>query len=123
MDELKSYLVRFCRRMRLRNGWELAQRSLWIAALLALLIQLAGRFLPIERLWLWTLAPFLAWFLVVVGIAIFQPWPLLRIARHVDVELNLFERLSTCLVLQETRQAFPPELVLGATAGRAARRP
>ena len=42
-DELTPLLVRLGRRLRLRDGWLLAQRSLWVACAAALLVQLAGR--------------------------------------------------------------------------------
>jgi septal ring factor EnvC (AmiA/AmiB activator) len=99
-SELTLHLKRFRHRLRLRHGWQLAQRTLWIAALAALLVQLVGRLFPIPQLWLWSLLPLPIWLLVIVVYAAFRPWPLMRIARHVDGELGLRERLSTALALQ-----------------------
>jgi hypothetical protein len=77
MDELGSelgpYLARFGGRLRLRDGWLLATRTLWIACLAGVLIQIAGRVQPLERLWLWTLAPLMAWAVIVLGIALINP--------------------------------------------------
>ena len=100
MDQLQSHLSRFRRRLRLRDGWLLAQRSLWIVCLAALLIQLLGRVWPVERLWLWTLAPLAGWLLAVLGFSLLRPLPQLRVARRVDAELDLKERLSTALAFQ-----------------------
>ena len=107
--ELGPYLVRFGRRLRLRDGWLLAQRSLWVACLAAALVQLAGRAWPLERLWLWTLAPLAAWSLIVAGISLLRPLPLMRVARRVDAELALKERLTTALILQGWETGRPED--------------
>ncbi len=95
--ELAGYLRRLGRWMKARDAGVLAQRSLWLAALGALLVQLAGRVWPIEMLTLWSLLPFLGWLLVVLGWAVFAPASPTRIARRTDLELSLKERLSTAL--------------------------
>ena len=104
MDELAGdlaqYLARFRRRLRLRDGWLLAQRTLWMACLVGALIQLAGRLWPVERLWLWTLVPLVVWALVVMGASLFNPLSPARVARRVDAELALKERLATALILE-----------------------
>jgi hypothetical protein len=99
--ELKPYLASFGRRLRLRDGWLLAQRSLWAACLAGVLIQLTGRVWPMERLWLWTLAPLALWLLAMMGISLLQPLPPMRVARRVDAELGLKERLATALTLED----------------------
>lgn len=109
MDDLSAYLVRFRRRLRLRDGWQVAQRSLWMAAFASLLIQLAGRLFPIAGLGLWSLAPFALWLVFIFGYAIFQPMSLMRTARRVDLELGLRERLSTALALQALESETPPQ--------------
>jgi len=110
-DPLHSHLVRFARRLRLRDGWRLAQRTFWIAGVAALLAQTAGHFWPLVRLGLWTFLPFLVWLLAVICIALFRPLPMMRVALRVDSELDLRERLSTALALQNLQSAFPPALV------------
>jgi hypothetical protein len=104
MDELAGdlarYLARFRRRLRLRDGWLLAQRTLWMACLAGALIQLAGRLWPVEHLWLWTLAPLVVWALMVMGASLFNPLSPARVARRVDAELALKERLATALILE-----------------------
>jgi hypothetical protein len=97
MDELRPYLARFGRRLRLRDGWLLAQAWVWVAWLGAALIQLAGRVWPVERLWFWTLAPLIAWPLGVVVISLLRSQPAMQVARRVDAELGLKERLATAL--------------------------
>lgn len=98
--ELRFHLARFGHRLRLRDGWLLAQRWLWVVCLLAALVQAAGRVRPLEHLWLWTLIPLAAWPLVVIGTSLFRPLPPTRIARRVDAELDLKERLATALALE-----------------------
>jgi hypothetical protein len=98
--QLLADLRRLGRRLRLRDGSLLAQRSLWLAALAALLIQVAGRLWPVPWLWLWTLAPFALWAAAVVGISLLRPLPAERVARRVDRELGLKERLSTAVELE-----------------------
>lgn len=108
MDDLTHYLNLFRRRLRLRDGWRLLQRGLWLAALAALLIQLAGRAWPIERLAAWSGLPFAAWLIATVGYALFRPVSLMRAARRVDAELSLRERLSSALAFQQTLPALAP---------------
>lgn len=100
VDELHAHLALFGRRLRLRDGWLLAQGWLWVACLGAVLIQLAGRVWPVERLWLWTLVPPAAWPLIVIGISRLRSFPSMRVARRVDAELGLKERLATALALE-----------------------
>jgi hypothetical protein len=99
-SELQPYLARFGRRLRLRDGWLLGLRTLWMACLAGALIQIAGRVWPLERLWLWTLTPLVAWALMVLAILLLDPLPPMRVARRVDAELGLKERLATALILE-----------------------
>jgi septal ring factor EnvC (AmiA/AmiB activator) len=110
---LIPYLSRFRRRLRLRDGWRWLQRSAWIPALGALLIQLIGRLLPVERLDLWSLAPFVAWLLGVLAYAAFYPAPAMRVARRVDLELGLRERLSTALAFTPHPHSHSPTVENG----------
>lgn len=111
MTSLQHHLRIFNRYMRLRDGWNLAQRSLWIACLLALSIQITGHFLPIQGLLWWSVALISCWILFVAGYSAFRPLSMMQIARRVDTELNLFERLSTSLALNELSRAFPVSLI------------
>ena len=70
---LRPHLLRFGRRLRLRDGWTWAQHTLWTACLAAVCVQLIGRALPIAGLWGWTLAPLVVWLLVVSGMTLFRP--------------------------------------------------
>jgi hypothetical protein len=98
--ELNPYLVRFGRRLRLRDGWLLAQRSFWMPVLAAVLIQLAGRIWPIANLASWTLGPLALWLVVLVAFSLLRPLPAVRVARRCDAELGLKERLATALMLE-----------------------
>lgn len=130
--ELLTHLARLRARLRLRDGWLLAQRTLWLPLLAALLLVLAGRLWPLDIARAWLAAPFGLWLLVVAGWSILRPLPPMRVARKVDRELGLKERLSTSLAvssaLAPTQGAgltgtFAPELVhhLHADALHAAR--
>jgi hypothetical protein len=128
-NALRPYLDRARRRLRLRDGLLLAQNTLWQAGLLALLALLAGRVFPIPRLGLWAALPYAAWLAGWVGYALFRPLPPMRVARRVDAELGLKERLSSSLALEQAAgspvyASFEPELVEKAHADalRAARR-
>lgn len=110
MDNLNILVSRFSFRIRLRDGWQLAQRGLWLPISLAIFVQVIGRFRPTENLLAWTLTPLVAWFISMFGIVALRPMPSLNVARRVDIELGLKERLSTALVLQEWPNAFPTRL-------------
>jgi hypothetical protein len=109
--ELRSHLVRFGRRLRWRDGWLLAQRWLWLACAAGALIQLAGRLWPVERLWLWALAPLVAWLLIIIALSLLKPLPSVRVARRLDAELALKERLATALMLEGRETGFQLALV------------
>lgn len=118
MKELQGHLHRFGTRLRLRDGWLLAQRTLWWAALASLLVLAAGRVFPVENWKILAAVPAGLWLLAVLGISIFRPLPPLRVACRVDGELGLKERLSTSLALQSgsvlpqgVRASFQPDLV------------
>ena len=100
-DDLGIYLERFRRRLRLRDGWQLAQRILWLPAMVFLLIQIAGRLWPIERLDVWSALPFIAWLIAMFFWSLFRPLPTMRVALKIDLELNLRERLSTAVALEK----------------------
>lgn len=112
VDELRVILKRFRRWLKLRDAGMLAQRTLWIGVLLAVVIQLVGWLFPIELLWLWSLLPLLIWLVVAITWAVFAPMSVLRTAKRVDLELGLKERLSTAVALEEqTSLAQEPTVV------------
>jgi hypothetical protein len=82
-----------------------------MAALAGALIQLAGRARPIENLGLWTLLPFLVWLIFVVLYPVLKPLSLMQIARQVDLELSLKERLSTAFALQNEPAPFSEQIM------------
>lgn len=97
--QLYDDLTRLGWRLRLRDGWLLLQRTLWMPATVALLIQLAGRRWPVVNLTLWALLPFLLWLLAAVVYALLHRLSPIQIARRVDAELALKEQLATALEL------------------------
>lgn len=103
VDELHRLLSRLGRWMRLRDAALLAQRSLWLAVLAAGLVQIAGRFVPLTRLWLWTWLPLGIWLVMCLLWALIAPASAMRVARRVDYEQALKERLSTALALEASQ--------------------
>ena len=101
LTTLRPYLLRFGRRLRVRDGWLFAQRSLWVACAAAVMVQVTGRIWPIEPLLLWTVIPLVAWSLVVASALLLRPGLLSRVARRCDAELGLKERLATAIALAE----------------------
>ena len=124
-NDLPSYLADFRRRIRWRDGWLLVQRSFWIAMVVAIPIQVAGRLWPLAHLSVWVLAAILLWLVMIMGFVLLQPMSLMVAARRVDAELRLKERLSTALYLKaqmeisledreissQAQHGFQPELV------------
>lgn len=108
---LSGYLVRLRRRLRLIDASLRFQQSFPYAALAVAAIQILGRILPIEQLHLWSTIPLGVWFLICGLISIAAPLPLMRVARRVDLQLHLHERLSTALAYENDRLAADPDLV------------
>ncbi len=112
---MTPYLTRIRWRLRLRDGLELAQRTLWLAMAVALFVEITGRLFPIELSgWLWP--PLAIWLAGNLGYALFRPLSAMHTARQADYELFLKERLSTSLALDAGRgslvyASFDPELI------------
>jgi hypothetical protein len=98
-SELLRHLERFSRRLRWRDGLTLMQKTAWAPCLVALFIHLIGRLLPIPNLFYWMLLPFTAWLLGLISLVFFRPMPRLAVARRMDQELGLLERLGTAYAL------------------------
>jgi hypothetical protein len=119
--ELNQHLGRLGRRLRWRDGIYLAQKTAWMPILASLSIHLAGRLLPIQNLNVWMLIPLPAWLFGLLSFSLLRPLHHLAIARRLDHELGLRERLGTAYLLevasvdrskQSTPQPqFPAELV------------
>lgn len=112
---LYPYLKRIRWRLRLVDGLSLAQQTLWISILVSIAALVLLRIFPIEiknLLWI----PFGVW---LVGIAIFtllHPVSLMSVSRRADRELQLKERLSSSIALENEKsspvyQSFTPALV------------
>ncbi|HMO60318.1 MAG TPA: hypothetical protein PKC19_23440, partial [Roseiflexaceae bacterium] len=56
---LRRQLQPFAMRLRLADTLQIASRTLWIAAAIALLAQVVGRIFPFEYLSVFTIAPFI----------------------------------------------------------------
>ena len=112
MSEMQGYLDRFRRRLRIRDGWLLAQRTVWLGLLAASLIAIFGRLVPVEGLLFWTLAPLAVWLAGVLAYSLLRPLPDPKVAGRVDLELGLKERLSTSLALEQAQSLLPVAGVL-----------
>ena len=106
-SELEHHLGRFRRQLRWRDGISLAQKTAWVPVLVALSLQLVGRFLPIQNLLNWVLVPFPLWLVGCLGVSLFRRMPDLTVARQVDKELELRERLGTAYLFSEKAAALP----------------
>ena len=98
-DSLDTILTRLGRRLRLRDGWRMAQRTLWMVLAVAVLVQVVARLWPVENAIWWTLTPLVLWLPAVAVWTLARPLSPSQIARRVDVELHLKERLSTAWTL------------------------
>ena len=70
-----------------------------------------GTVYSIESLLIWTALIPATWLVVTAFYHLLKPYSLLKTARRVDIDLSLFERLSTCLVLPEESGFFSLVLV------------
>lgn len=116
MAQLHRYLYKIRGWVKLRDTWNLAQASLWFACIVCVGIQFLGFVVPIENLWFWSLIPLLLWLLVLSWNYFLDRQSLFEIARHVDIELALMERMSTAVALErmpsEAKGSFPQRLIL-----------
>lgn len=106
-DALVSLLRPLGRRLRTRDALLLATRTVWLAVLGGALVQIVGRLVPLERRYLWSVAPLMVWTAAVLGYAFLRRQPLDLVARRVDAEVRLKERLATALELDERRIGGP----------------
>lgn len=82
-----------------------------MAILAGVAILLVGRLVPVESLWLWSALCLLAWIAGSWLFALFKPVSLAKTALRIDIDLRLYERLSTSLALSEQSALFAPALV------------
>ena len=109
--DLIPYLRQVGRRLRLRDGLELAARSAWMPLSLACAILAFARLLPLPRydLWAWSLPA--AWLCALSFYMLLRRQAVDRVAQRVDRELGLHERLSTALALDGRSAGFDAGLV------------
>jgi hypothetical protein len=100
---LHTHLTRLGRRLRWRDALRLAVYTLGPALLLAALIQIAARWWPLPDRHLWAALPLEIWLLGVTLYSLLRPPTLWQIARRLDRELRLKDRLATALELEERK--------------------
>lgn len=101
MHRLHTHLARLGRRLRWRDALRLAVYTLGLALLLAALIQVAARWWPLPDRHLWAALPLEIWLLGVTLYSLLRPLTPWQIARRLDRELRLKDRLATALELEE----------------------
>jgi hypothetical protein len=97
--DLYTYINRFSKRFRLRDGLSLIQKTFWAPVLANVVLQVAARIWPLEIVWMWSFAILLIYILSVIILITFRFQSPLKVALRVDMELNLKERLSTAVAL------------------------
>lgn len=105
--DLRPLLATMGRYLRLRDGLRLAARTLWLAVLAVVLVELAARIWPMAHRHLWALAPLGVWLLGVLLFTWLRPLSLYTVARRLDAELRLKDRLATALELQASDRPDP----------------
>ena len=100
LSEIQKHVTRLGRHLRRRDTARLAGRSLWVAALLSVVIALASRFWPLADRQAWVWLPLGLWGLAMGLYALMPAPPTSRIARRIDEALGLKDRLATTLELQ-----------------------
>ena len=111
MTELRTILNRIRLHLRWQDGCQAVQNTFWMAVLSGLLVHLAGRFLPIQNLLLWSFLPLIIWIFLLSGYIVFHPLSLMQTAKRVDQVLGLRQRLSTALALETIEPGFPIYLI------------
>ena len=107
INHLQQRLRPMALRLRLRDTLWFASSTLWVAALLALALQIAGRLVPISGLLWMSLAPPALWILIVIGYLTVRPLPPIRVAQRIDALLDARERLATALELGQRAEQTP----------------
>ena len=107
MDELTAHIAAVGRRLRLRDGVELAARTLWVPLALAALALALARLLPLAGYRLWAWLPLVLWAVGLSASALARRQRPLDVARRADRELDLRERLSTALVGRSSASPMP----------------
>jgi hypothetical protein len=111
-DHLCNHLIRISRHLRLRDGLRLAAMTLWPAALLVTLAELTARYWPLPDRHLWAVLPLEGWLLGVALFSLLRPLPLWRVARRLDTEFRLKDRLATALELHSPSTIHHPPLAM-----------
>lgn len=96
-DRLIAALLRLRRRQRWRDGLRLLARWGWLVVMLAFLVQATSWFVPLERAMLWSGGVLLVAVIGWLAWVLLRPLPLKAVARRVDSEGRLKERLVTAL--------------------------
>lgn len=100
LQKINSLLRKYRWRIRLHDGWLLAQRTLWLALAVVLLAQIVGRLWPVKYIDTFSVIVLLGWLLFVVLFSLLKPLPALRTAWRVDHMLNIKEKVSSAILFE-----------------------
>ncbi len=100
-EQLRQQLQPLGLRLRYRDTLLLASRTLWSGTIGFALVLLAGRFIPIHNLWLLAVIPLILWALAMIGYLLARQLSLQQVARRIDSQMELRERLSTAIELHD----------------------
>jgi hypothetical protein len=104
LQKISGLLKKYKRRIRLNDGWLLAQKTLWIAFAILLLLQLIGRLWPVSQIGLLSIIVLSGWFVGILGISLFKPLSTLRTAWRVDQSMAFKERVSSAIIFQDIEE-------------------
>ncbi|GIK39338.1 MAG: hypothetical protein BroJett011_31710 [Chloroflexota bacterium] len=116
---LHSHLTRLGRRLRWRDALRLAVYTLGPALFLAACIEVAARWWPLPDRHLWAALPLELWLVGVTLYSLLRPLAAWQIARRLDRELRLKDRLATALALEERKSGRTEEWKHGGMEDRA----
>ncbi|MCL4300799.1 MAG: hypothetical protein KJ077_34000 [Anaerolineae bacterium] len=102
-QRLHTHLTRLGRHLRWRDALRLAVYTLGPALFLAACIEVAARWWPLPDRHLWAALPLEIWLLGVTLYSLLRPLTPWQIARRLDGELRLKDRLATALELEERK--------------------
>jgi hypothetical protein len=99
---LDGILRRLSWKLRLRRLVRWTTAGLWQVLAIGVVILVIGRLRPVPNLTLWWLAPMAIWMILAATGAMLWPLPQLEVARQLDYELALKDRVSTATTLAGT---------------------
>ena len=98
--KISSLLKKYRWRIRLYDGWLLAQETFWGTLLLVFLTQIVGRIWPVKNTDLISISILGVWLISVLLFSLFKPLTTIRTAWRVDNSLNIKEKVSSAILFE-----------------------